>query len=125
MAVGETSGQGGPRRLITAGGGRRRIDQGEPGSVVPGEEFDDLDDLEVIEVLDEVVAEPEPTLTELTTAEPEDAEEEPEIAPPVSELIAPPPEPDALERRLAADEAEERRNRDHHSEAPHFRRESD
>jgi len=32
MAVGETSGQGRPRRLITAGGGRRRIDQGVPGT---------------------------------------------------------------------------------------------
>ena len=33
MAVGETSGQGGdaPRRLITAGGGRRRAEQGAPG----------------------------------------------------------------------------------------------
>jgi small subunit ribosomal protein S3 len=43
MAVGETSGQARPRRLITAGGGRRRADQGEPGSapveiVVDGEE---------------------------------------------------------------------------------------
>ena len=33
MAAGETSGQSGPRRLITAGGGRRRAEQGEPGSV--------------------------------------------------------------------------------------------
>src|SRR5487761_1195769 len=32
MAVGETSGRGRPRRLITAGGGRRRVDQGAPGS---------------------------------------------------------------------------------------------
>ena len=31
MAVGETSGQGRPRRVISAGGGRRRPDQGEPG----------------------------------------------------------------------------------------------
>ena len=30
MAVGETSGQSGPRRLITAGGGRRRA-EGFPG----------------------------------------------------------------------------------------------
>jgi len=33
MAAGETSGQAGPRRLVTAGGGRRRAEQGEPGSV--------------------------------------------------------------------------------------------
>src|SRR5216110_3150566 len=31
MAVGETSGQAKPRRVISAGGGRRRPDQGEPG----------------------------------------------------------------------------------------------
>lgn len=39
MAVGETSGQGRPRRLITAGGGRRRVGQGAPGSA-PGEQGD-------------------------------------------------------------------------------------
>src|SRR5689334_16316589 len=39
MAVGETSGQGRPRRVISAGGGRRRPDQGEPGEPgVPGAE---------------------------------------------------------------------------------------
>ena len=32
MAVGETSGQGRPRRLITAGGGRRRAGQAAPGA---------------------------------------------------------------------------------------------
>jgi small subunit ribosomal protein S3 len=32
MAVGETSGLGRPRRIISAGGGRRRPDQGEPGT---------------------------------------------------------------------------------------------
>jgi small subunit ribosomal protein S3 len=43
MAAGETSGPARPRRLITAGGGRRRADQAEPGSApveiaVDGEE---------------------------------------------------------------------------------------
>ncbi|MGQ0521965.1 MAG: 30S ribosomal protein S3 [Actinomycetota bacterium] len=33
MAVGETSGQGRPRRIISAGGGRRRPELGEPGAV--------------------------------------------------------------------------------------------
>jgi small subunit ribosomal protein S3 len=33
MAVGETSGQTRPRRIVSAGGGRRRPEQGEPGSV--------------------------------------------------------------------------------------------
>jgi small subunit ribosomal protein S3 len=41
MAVGETSGQARPRRVVSAGGGRRRPDLGEPGTVVataePGE----------------------------------------------------------------------------------------
>jgi small subunit ribosomal protein S3 len=32
MAVGETSGQHRPRRVVTAGGGRRRPDLGEPGA---------------------------------------------------------------------------------------------
>src|ERR1700751_1655651 len=37
MAVGETSGPGRPRRVISAGGGRRRPDLGEPGSAgAPG-----------------------------------------------------------------------------------------
>src|SRR5438132_1632913 len=37
MAVGETSGQGRPRRVISAGGGRRRPELGEPGAVPEGE----------------------------------------------------------------------------------------
>ena len=36
MAVGETSGQTRPRRVISAGGGRRRPDLGEPGSRAGG-----------------------------------------------------------------------------------------
>ena len=39
MAVGETSGQGRPRRIISAGGGRRRPEQGDPGAApAPGTE---------------------------------------------------------------------------------------
>src|SRR5271168_4046339 len=34
MAVGETSGQARPRRVISAGGGRRRPDLGEPGAAI-------------------------------------------------------------------------------------------
>jgi small subunit ribosomal protein S3 len=33
MAVGEASGLGGPRRVVSAGGGRRRPEMGEPGTV--------------------------------------------------------------------------------------------
>src|ERR1700691_212976 len=117
MAVGETSGQGGPRRLITAGGGRRRIDQGEPGSVgsddLDGDDLDgdDLDGVDDTSVLDSV-----------TTASPQTEEptegDEPTETPPV-DLLAAPTEPDELERRLVEDEQVERQTRQHH-ETPHF-----
>ena len=48
-----------------------------------------------------------------------------EVAPAASDLLAPPPEPDELERQLAEDEEMERRARHEHHEAPHFRREVD
>ena len=98
MAVGETSGQGGeaPRRLITAGGGRRRAEQGAPGSVITvdadrADGADDGDDL-----VDEVPA----------------------------DIVADPAVPDELERILTEDEEIERRTREHH-ETPHFRKEVD
>jgi small subunit ribosomal protein S3 len=98
MAVGETSGQGGdaPRRLITAGGGRRRAEQGAPGSVVTvgadaGGETEIPEDL-----------------VDRSTAD----------------IAAPPAVPDELERILSEDEEIERRTREHH-ETPHFRKEVD
>jgi small subunit ribosomal protein S3 len=98
MAVGETSGQGGdaPRRLITAGGGRRRAAQGAPGSVVTVDaDSDGGTDI------------PE-GLVDLSTAD----------------IAAPPAVPDELERILTEDEEIERRTREHH-ETPHFRKEVD
>ena len=84
MAVGETSGQGKPRRIISAGGGRRRPDQGDPGAepaaVVPGEEGADV-------------------------AEAAEAGETTPILPEV--------DPD-IERLLAEEEEIERRTREHH-----------
>ena len=98
MAVGETSGQGGeaaPRRLITAGGGRRLAGQGAPGSVV--------------------TLDPDATETEvpegLVDLDPAD-------------IAAPPAVPDELERILTEDEEIERKTREHH-ETPHFRKEVD
>jgi small subunit ribosomal protein S3 len=114
MAVGETSGQGGPRRLITAGGGRRRIDQGEPGSV--GADDLDGDDLDGVDEFDT------DTGRDTQAAASSEADESTE-APPV-DLLASPTEPDELERRLAEDEQVERQTRQHH-ETPHFRREAD
>ncbi len=98
MAVGETSGQAGdaPRRLITAGGGRRRAEQGAPGSVVSVDADSDADtDI------------PE-GLVDRSTAD----------------IAGPPAEPDELERILSEDEEMERRTREHH-ETPHFRKELD
>jgi small subunit ribosomal protein S3 len=95
MAVGETSGQSGPRRLITAGGGRRRAETFESE---------------------------EATGTNGATPE-EELEDEPES--PVADLLPQPTEPDDLERQLAQDEEMERQSRQEHHEAPHFRKESD
>jgi small subunit ribosomal protein S3 len=100
MAVGETSGQAQPRRIVSAGGGRRRPELGEPGST-PLE----VEDVPVdVDVDLEAVAEVEVEETAAPT---------------------PPPADDALERLLAEEEDIERRTREQHHEAPHFRREVD
>ena len=161
MAVGETSGQGRPRRLITAGGGRRRAGLGAPGSVAAEElavEELAVEELAVEELAVEELAVEELAVEELAAEEKallggagtrgtdgsasgtggdepgpspdaasagEEPEEEGEAARTVSDLIAPPSEPDELERQLAEDEEMERRSRHEHHEAPHFRREVD
>ncbi len=126
MAVGETSGQNRPRRLITAGGGRRRIDQPEPGTAAADEVAETDGATEA--PLSEEVADLAPDLAaeadgagEAVTVEADDEVTEA----PVADLIAPPAEPDELEKRLAEDEEIERRSRHEHHETPHFRRESD
>ncbi len=98
MAVGETSGQGGdaPRRLITAGGGRRRAEQGAPGSVVTVDS-DSEGETDI----------PEGLVDQAT-----------------ADIAAAPAVPDELERILTEDEEIERRTREHH-ETPHFRKEVD
>ncbi|MDA8286348.1 MAG: 30S ribosomal protein S3 [Actinomycetota bacterium] len=91
MAVGETAGQARPRRIVSAGGGRRRPDAGEPGAgvgVAPGPETEG-----------EVAAGSggEPSLSEpIVTVDHE------------------------LERLLAEEEDIERRTRGEHHETPHF-----
>ncbi len=129
MAVGETSGQSGPRRLITAGGGRRKAEFGQPGEdavsangALEDELLDDLllDGAEVAEVA-EVVEVAEPVVVEET-----DADETDEAETPVADLLpSAPAEPDELERQLARDEEMERQHSHEHHEAPHFRKESD
>ncbi len=126
MAVGETSGQGGPRRLITAGGGRRRA-EGFP----PDEEgaADDAVENEVVEEqVAEVAAAPEaaaePAVAADVTAAPE-VESDEEAETPPADLLPSPTEPDDLDRQLTQDEEMERQNRHQHHETPHFRKESD
>jgi small subunit ribosomal protein S3 len=100
MAVGETSGQARPKRIVTAGGGRRRPELGEPGSVAP-------------ELVAEVESEPE------VAAEPVVDEAAAAAAP------AAPVADDPLEKLLAEEEDIERRTREQHHDVPHFRREND
>jgi small subunit ribosomal protein S3 len=105
MAVGETSGQARPRRVISAGGGRRRPEQAEPGaepSAEPGAEPS---------------AEPgaEPGAEPAAEGEAGPAAEGAEEAAPLVKEADP-----ELERLLAEEEEIERRTRQHH-ETPHFR----
>jgi small subunit ribosomal protein S3 len=93
MAVGETSGQNRPRRVISAGGGRRRPDLGEPGSVAPEAAAPAaLEAPETAEVPDTTADENRP----IVQVDPE------------------------LERLLAEEEDIERRTRGDHHETPHF-----
>ena len=79
MAVGETSGPGKPRRVVSAGGGRRRPDAGEPGAGVgaPLPEPDELasngGSVEAPAVADEPIVKVDPDLERLL-AEEEDIE---------------------------------------------------
>jgi small subunit ribosomal protein S3 len=98
MAVGETSGQAPrPRRVVSAGGGRRRPDLGEVGTA-PG--------------LPSVPAASEPS-GPLGPA--------PEAGPEEAPIVGVDPE---LERLLAEEEEIERRTRAEHHETPHFPRDS-
>jgi small subunit ribosomal protein S3 len=69
MAVGETSGQVRPRRVISAGGGRRRPDQPEPG-VTPAEPAPG-DDAAAADELAPVIREADPELERLLAEEEE------------------------------------------------------
>jgi small subunit ribosomal protein S3 len=96
MAVGETSGQARPHRVIAVGGGRRRAPSAEPSEVAP----------------DAVEAEGSPSM-------PVPSEEEARAA------ATPSSDPDLLERILSEEEEIERRTRAGHHEAPHFRKEAE
>jgi len=133
MAVGETSGQSGPRRLITAGGGRRRAEDfatgdGEVEDEVEAEEAAATEEPAAEEELVEtaLVEGAEVEAAEVEAAEVEGEEEgEEEVEAPVADLLPSPTEPDELERQLTQDEEMERQNRHQHHEAPHFRRDAE
>jgi small subunit ribosomal protein S3 len=138
MAVGETSGQSGPRRLITAGGGRRRAesvnDDGETDIEPEIEEVEaevaqapvEAEPEAVVEVAEPAAEVAEPVVEVVSAANatetPAEVDEETEAA--VADLLPTPSADDELERQLARDEEMERQHHEHH-EAPHFRRESD
>ncbi len=128
MAVGETSGQStAPRRLITAGGGRRRAELGAPGSAAtpgavaapagPGEDGPGGPEAG----LEPAVPAIEPEL-ELEAPVEDALVGRTEEAPIVDVVV--PVATDELERILTEDEEIERRTREHH-ETPHFRKEAD
>ena len=123
MAVGETSGQSGPRRLITAGGGRRRAQGFESDEDAVEETVEDAVEEAVEETVEETVEDAVATNGAQEDAEVEEVEEETEQ--PVSDLLPQPTEPDDLERQLARDDEMERQARHEHHETPHFRKESD
>jgi small subunit ribosomal protein S3 len=71
MAVGETSGQDRPRRVISAGGGRRRPDQGAPGEPGQVAEGDDAIAPDVEPEAKELIQEVDPDLERLLAEEEE------------------------------------------------------
>jgi len=103
MAVGETSGTARPRRIVSAGGGRRRPELGELGSV-PGDAASG--DAAAAETGDQDVP---------VSASAEDG----------AAAVVPAVGDDSLERLLAEEEEIERRTREQHHDLPHFRREND
>ena len=114
MAVGESSAQGRPRRIVSAGGGRRAPDLGLGAATS------------------------EPVVAAAPTEEPAVASAPAPVAPDVEAETAvvgvaggaaveaaPVVSDDPLERLLAEEEEIERRTRDEHHDVPHFRKETD
>jgi small subunit ribosomal protein S3 len=115
MAVGDAAGAPGAGasaapRLVTAGGGRRRV-----GAAAAAADEAVAEDVVVEEVLvDQALADQVET-----AADPESIGTSP------ADLVAPPTVPDELETQLATEEEIERRTAHDHHEAPHFRKEVD
>src|SRR5580693_8567215 len=140
MAVGETSGQSGPRRLITAGGGRRRAEDfttadadaeldGEVEAEIEvegqgeGEEAATAETAAAEELVETALVEGDEVEAQAAAEGAEEGEDEAET--PVADLLPAPTEPDDLERQLTQDEEMDRQNRHQQHETPHFRRDAD
>ncbi len=106
MAVGDTSGAARPRRIISAGGGRRLPGQEEPGSATG-----------VAPTGDEPIAE-SVGADDVVTDQPVVEESENGAVDVAAPLIA---EADPERERLLAEEEEIERRTRQHSETPHFR----
>ncbi len=106
MAVGDTSGAARPRRIISAGGGRRLPGQEEPGSATG-----------VAPTGDEPIADSVGT-DDVVTDQPVVEEAENGAVDVAAPLIA---EADPERERLLAEEEEIERRTRQHSETPHFR----
>lgn len=112
MAVGEASGLAGTRRVVSAGGGRRRPEMGAPGA--PLSQAPGMPEPAGPEPIGAEPIGPGPVQAEIV--EPAAAEAP---APPEGEIVPVDPE---LERLLQEEEEIERRTRGEHHETPHFPR---
>lgn len=124
MAVGETAGEGRERRVIRAGGGRRREEVGEPTEATEASEPVAAEvEAEPIEtVTDDTVT--DETVTDETVTDEAEAIEAPEGVTVEGELEDHELKLEAdeqTEKLLSEEEEIERRFRKDHHEAPHFR----
>ncbi len=132
MAVGETAGEGRPRRVIRAGGGRRKAEEGPPEEGPP-EEAPPEQEPEPAAQEPEPQPEPEPEPEPEPQPEPERVSEEGEPAAAEGEEAPITVEEgyedhelkleadERTERLLSEEEEVERRYRKESQEAPHFR----
>jgi len=133
MAVGDSPGQAQPRRIVSAGGGRRRPELGEPGST-PGvlsplgtePLTEPIATLATVDELGPASSPPESASLETDVVEPEGVPAPPPPAGTDEQSAAPvQPGDDRLEKLLAEEEEIERRTKEQHHDVPHFRKESD
>ena len=132
MAVGDAAGgspgAGASPRLVTAGGGRRRVGAAAAAQAATQGEDAQPDDAQLEDARPEDArpedARPEDAQVAGTSGE-EAADEDVAAGTAPADLVAAPTEPDELEARLRAEEEIERRTAHDRHEAPHFHKEVD